>query len=92
MPEYDNNLSGALFKNKKKEAENQPDYTGEMEVEGVKYDMAGWMQTSKKGQPYMKVRLSIPQPKTVSPPPPPIQQTPPPIQQKASVVDDEIPF
>lgn len=48
---YDNN--GALFKNTRKQEENQPDYNGSATVDGVEYYMNAWMKTSKAGQPYM---------------------------------------
>ena len=37
MTQYDNNNSGALFKNDKKTLEKHPDYRGEAEVNGQKY-------------------------------------------------------
>ena len=46
MPEqYDN--SGVLFVNDRKEKENQPDYTGNIVLNGVKKRLAGWKKTSK---------------------------------------------
>ena len=62
MTEYDNNLRGRLFKNDRKETDKQPDYTGDCEVGGQKYRLAGWMRKSKQGTPYMSLQLSIPEP------------------------------
>ena len=46
MPEqYDN--SGVLFVNDRKEKENQPDYTGNIVLNGEKKRLAGWKKTSK---------------------------------------------
>jgi len=46
VPEqYDN--SGVLFVNDRKEKENQPDYTGNIVLNGVKKRLAGWKKTSK---------------------------------------------
>ncbi|MBJ64694.1 MAG: hypothetical protein CMB55_07880 [Euryarchaeota archaeon] len=95
MTEYDNNLSGALFRNKDKFSndgevvhgkEKHPDYTGNAEVDGIKYNIAGWMQKSQKGMSYMKLKLSIPQPQGSNMP------SSPPISQKEQPLDDEIPF
>ena len=45
---------GALFPNHKKMGK-QPDYKGEIEMGGVKYDMAGWIRDSKNGNRYISV-------------------------------------
>ena len=46
MPDkYDN--SGVLFVNDRKEKENQPDYTGNIVLNGEKKRLAGWKRTSK---------------------------------------------
>ena len=42
---YDN--SGALFINDRKEKDNQPDYTGNIVIDGEKKRLAGWKKTSK---------------------------------------------
>ncbi len=56
---YDNNMSGALFKNKDKEGK-QPDYRGECEIDGKKYQIAGWMKQSQKGVPFMSLKFQEP--------------------------------
>lgn len=43
--QYDN--SGALFINDRKEKDNQPDYTGNIVINGEKKRLAGWKKTSK---------------------------------------------
>lgn len=40
--EYDNSNRGAIWGNKKKATENHPDYTGEINVNGVDYWLSGW--------------------------------------------------
>jgi uncharacterized protein (DUF736 family) len=65
------NDSGALFKNEKKTAENQPDYTGRATIEGQQYNVAAWVRTSQAGAKYMSLAFSIPQPKTETAPPAP---------------------
>lgn len=49
MSNYDNTNSGAIFKNEKKTAENQPDYKGKINVDGVDKEIALWVRTSKEG-------------------------------------------
>lgn len=53
-------FSGALFLNTKKEKENQPDYRGVLESkddENEKYEIAGWVRTSKAGQDYISLLI-----------------------------------
>lgn len=57
--QYDNNMRGGLWKNKKKEKPAQPDYTGHVEIEGKKWAMSGWMNVAQTtGEPYMSIKLS----------------------------------
>ena len=47
--EYDNTNRGAMFVNSYKEdGDNRPDFTGQLDVEGVEYKIAGWKRTSEK--------------------------------------------
>jgi hypothetical protein len=54
---YDNTNRGALFKNDRKEADNHPDYTGELDVDGTPYWVNGWIKTSKKGTKFMSLSV-----------------------------------
>lgn len=54
--------SGALFKNKKKEKPNQPDYTGNCMVNGKLMQMAAWIKDGQKGK-FMSLSFSEPQTK-----------------------------
>jgi len=40
--EYDNSNRGAIWGNKKKATENHPDFTGEINVNGVDFWLSGW--------------------------------------------------
>ena len=51
------NNSGALFGYAKKGAANAPDYTGSITVEGKKYALSGWVNTSKDGKSYLRLLL-----------------------------------
>ena len=62
MPEYDNELSGVLFKNDKEGNEKRPDYTGNIQIEGTEYRLAAWIrESSKTGQKFMSLKASLPQ-------------------------------
>ena len=42
MATYDNTNRGSIWKNEKKETDNHPDFTGPLDVEGVKYWISAW--------------------------------------------------
>jgi hypothetical protein len=44
------NNSGILFKNKKKEKENQPDYQGDAMVDGAEYKLSAWVKQGNTGK------------------------------------------
>ncbi len=54
---YDNNLTGVLFKNDRKEKETHPDYKGSCEVGGTEYWIAGWIKDGNKGK-FMSLKLT----------------------------------
>lgn len=52
-------LTGALFKNKRKVKDSHPDYTGILMVDGVEYWMSAWINTPKSGgDKYMSINLT----------------------------------
>lgn len=55
MAEYDNNMSGVLFKNDKGDNEKRPDYKGSAEIEGVQYWVSAWIREGQKGK-FMSMR------------------------------------
>ena len=62
MTEYDNELSGVLFKNDKEGNEKRPDYTGKVQVEGTEYRLAAWIKEGRtSGQKFLSLKLSLPQ-------------------------------
>ena len=54
---YDNNMTGALFKNDKKETEKHPEYKGSCEIGGTEYWLSAWLNTSSKGVKYMSLKF-----------------------------------
>lgn len=48
---------GALFINQKKTADNQPDYKGQVEIEGRKFWVSSWVNTSVGGRQYQRLTL-----------------------------------
>lgn len=49
--------SGALFKNDRKESEQHPDYTGTATVKGEEFWLSAWVKESKDGKKYMSIAL-----------------------------------
>ena len=78
---YDNNLSGALFKNQKKETDKHPDYKGQAEIEGTEYWVSAWLNESSKGMKYLSLKFSAKD-----------GQKPAPQQDNADDLSDDIPF
>ena len=58
------NNTGSLFPNKNKKEDKHPDYTGKVMVSGKLMQVAGWINESKAGKKYMRLKLSDFQPKT----------------------------
>lgn len=52
--------TGAIFKNDKKTAENQPDYRGKINVEGKELEISLWVKTAKSGIKFMSAAIKEP--------------------------------
>lgn len=84
---YDNDGSGVLFTNKKKEKETEPDYTGTIEIDGKDYWLSAWINVGKEtsripGEKFMSLKANIKeayQPKS-------------PVRKEGEDFDDDIPF
>ena len=58
MTEYDNKLSGALFKNDKADNPKRPDYKGSYTDEnGKEFWVSSWIKKDKKGNSYMSLSM-----------------------------------
>lgn len=60
--QYDNNNSGALFKNDRKTTANHPDYRGEINVNGQVFWLSAWIKPLKADPTKRYMSLSV-QPK-----------------------------
>lgn len=45
MTQYDNNMSGIISRNERKETDKHPDIKGQCEIDGVQYWIDGWSKT-----------------------------------------------
>jgi len=46
---YDNNLTGIISRNDKRETDQHPDIRGNCEIDGVQYWISGWRRERKDG-------------------------------------------
>ena len=54
------NNSGAIFKNDKKTADNQPDYRGKMVVDNKEWEISLWLRESAKAVKYFSAAIKEP--------------------------------
>ena len=78
----ENDNSGAVFKNDRKEQEKQPDYKGSLTVNGSEYWISAWLNESKNGQKYMGLKVNLKEQ----------QQAPAAPKNDAVEFDDDVPF
>ena len=52
---------GYLIRIKRKKSDKAPDMEGQLEIAGQRFDLAGWVKLSKKGNKYLSI-LVTPQP------------------------------
>lgn len=94
MTEYDNTNSGGLWRNEKKATDKHPDYTGQINVDGVEYWLSAWLKTSKKGAKFMSLAVK-PKEEQAEPRPAASYGREAPIRKRPTTredLDDEIPF
>lgn len=77
-------LSGVLFKNKRKTTDRHPDYTGTALINGQEYWLSSWINTPKNGgDKYMSLMLNLKDENGPKTPPKPYNQ---------ADFDDDVPF
>lgn len=67
--------SGAIFKNDRKTAENQPDYRGKINVDGKEWEISLWVKEGQKAGEYFSAAIKEPwvKPDEVQAPARPVQ-------------------
>lgn len=73
----DRENSGLLFKNERKEKENQPDYRGQANLNGQQLKISAWIKQGKKGK-FMSLSFG------------PLEDQQP--KEEVEEFDDDIPF
>jgi hypothetical protein len=51
---------GNLFKNKGKKTDAQPDYKGEIKIDGKIIKLAGWLKITQGGDKYLSLKVDTP--------------------------------
>lgn len=58
VKQYDNNMTGVLFKNDKKGNDKRPDYRGSAVIDNVDLNISAWIKRSQKtGDAFMSLRF-----------------------------------
>jgi uncharacterized protein (DUF736 family) len=52
--------TGTLWKNDRKEKDTQPDYRGDLDVDGRKLEISAWIKTKKDGSKFMSLSVKEP--------------------------------
>lgn len=96
MTEYDNNLTGIISKNARKESDKHPDIKGSCEIDGIQYWMDGWAKTrNNDGGKFYSLKFKRKDQQATAAPPPPPKPRPAPPPASGSGFDDmdsDIPF
>jgi hypothetical protein len=87
---FDNKNRGSIWKNKKKEKDTHPDFTGSLDVDGVEYWVSAWKrkENAKPEAPALTFSVKPKEAKAATPQ----RQQPAPRQTARDDLDDSVPF
>lgn len=85
MTNYDNTNRGTLGKNRRKEKDSHPEYTGTLNVEGKEYWLSGWVKDGPENSKFFSLSVK---PKEAKPQ----GNSSPQPSNNAPFPDDDIPF
>lgn len=90
MPFEQRELTGSLFKNKKREKDSHPNTQGSALIDGVEYWVSGWTKNDKNGDPWISLAFKRKDEKAeaAAPAAPATQQR----GKTVAVADSDIPF
>lgn len=67
---YDNNNRGSLGKNKRKTEDTHPEYSGQINIEGVEYWLSAWVKTNgETGEKFFSISAKAKEAKKEAPKP-----------------------
>lgn len=73
---------GSLFKNERRTTETQPQFRGQVKINGKLLDIAAWTKKTQKGDTFLSLSVSEPR-----------QQAQQPVAAgKQEITDDDLPF
>lgn len=77
-------MTGSLFRNERKQADQHPDHQGSITVAGVQYWISGWVKQTKDGKKYFSLSVRPKEERQ--------ERRPEPEPPKQDEFDDDIPF
>jgi uncharacterized protein (DUF736 family) len=57
--QYDNTNRGVLFKNEQKKTDKHPDYSGNLNVDGVEFFLDAWIKEAESGRKFMSLSVKL---------------------------------
>ncbi len=87
---YDNNLSGMLSRNERKNSETSADFKGQCEINGTQFWIDAWVNVAKEGsklagKKYFRLKFKAKEA-------PPQQDAPPATTPAVDKMDENVPF